>query len=73
MMKNPVIGAKIILLKDERYTVSEIRMATNHHDVNIRKWIHSIVSTKKVLKVLYPENTYTIKPIKISDNIERKR
>jgi transposase len=33
--------AKIILLKGEGYTVPEIRiMATNHHDVNIRKWIH---------------------------------
>jgi len=32
--------AKIILLKNEGYTVPEIRMAINHHDVNIRKWIH---------------------------------
>ena len=32
--------AKIILLKDEGHTVPEIRVATNHHDVNIRKWIH---------------------------------
>ena len=32
--------AKIILLKDEGHTVPEIRMATSHHDVNIRKWIH---------------------------------
>ena len=32
--------AKIILLKDEGYTVPEIRVATNHHDTNIRKWIH---------------------------------
>ena len=32
--------ARIILLKDEGYTVSEIRMATSHHDTNIRKWIH---------------------------------
>jgi transposase len=32
--------AKIILLKDEGYTVPEIRRATNHHDINIRKWIH---------------------------------
>jgi hypothetical protein len=33
--------AKIILFKDEGYTVLEIRvMATNHHDVKIRKWIH---------------------------------
>lgn len=32
--------AKILLLKDEGYTVPEIRRATNHHDTNIRKWIH---------------------------------
>jgi transposase len=32
--------AKIILLKDEGYTVAEIRKITNHHDNNIRKWIH---------------------------------
>ncbi len=32
--------AKIILLKNEEYTVLEIRRATNHHDINIRKWIH---------------------------------
>jgi transposase len=32
--------AKIILLKADGYTVPEIRRATNHHDVNIRKWIH---------------------------------
>jgi len=32
--------AKIILLKDDGYTVPEIRRATNRHDVNIRKWIH---------------------------------
>ncbi len=32
--------AKIILLKDEKYTVPEIRKITNHHDNNIKKWIH---------------------------------
>ena len=33
--------AKIILLRDKRYTVPEIGMATNHHhDINKRKWIH---------------------------------
>ncbi len=32
--------AKIILLKDDGYTVPEIRRITGHHDVNIRKWIH---------------------------------
>ncbi len=32
--------SKIILLKDEGYTVPQIRKITNHHDHNIRKWIH---------------------------------
>ncbi len=32
--------AKIILLKDEGYTVPQIRNITNHHDNNIRKWVH---------------------------------
>jgi transposase len=32
--------ARIILLRDEGYTVPEIRRITNHHDNNIRKWIH---------------------------------
>ena len=46
--------ARIILLRDDGYTVPEIRRITNHHDNNIRKWIHrfnekgidGIVSTK---------------------------
>ena len=29
--------AKIILLKDEGYTVPQIRMATNHHDITSEK------------------------------------
>jgi dihydroorotate dehydrogenase len=33
-------GAKIILLKDDGYTVPEIGKITNYHDNNIRKWIH---------------------------------
>ncbi len=32
--------AKIILLKDDGYTAPQIRKITNHHDNNIRKWIH---------------------------------
>ncbi len=32
--------AKIILLKNDGYTVPEIRRITNHHDVNIQKSIH---------------------------------
>ena len=51
--------AKIILLKDDGYTVPEIRRATNHHDSNIRKWIHRfnengfIVLMKKELMAFY--------------------
>ena len=33
--------ARIILLKDEGYTVPEIRVATNNrHDISTREWIH---------------------------------
>jgi len=38
--KDSGYGAKIILLKDNGYTVPQIRKITNHHDNNIRKWIH---------------------------------
>ncbi len=49
--------AKIILLKDEGYTVPQIRKMTNHHDNNIRKWIHrfnekgidGIISKKQII------------------------
>ncbi|MGD9535543.1 MAG: hypothetical protein AB7V56_17450 [Candidatus Nitrosocosmicus sp.] len=35
---------KIILLKDAGYTVPEIRMmATNRHDINIRKWMDTSI------------------------------
>jgi transposase len=61
--------AKIILLKDEGYTVPEIRMAINHHDVNIRKWIHRF-NEKGIVGII--SRTHIHKPIKISDNIEKK-
>jgi hypothetical protein len=48
--------AKIILLKDDGYTVPEIRKITNHHDLNIGKWIHSIALMKKELMALYQKN-----------------
>ena len=32
--------AKIILLSSQGYPVPQIRVATNHHDQNICKWIH---------------------------------
>ena len=50
--------AKIILLKDEGYTVPEIRRMTNHHDVNIRNGIVSKI--------------HRLKPVKISDDMEKK-
>ncbi len=61
--------AKIILLKDEGYTVPEIRIATNHHDVNIRKWIHHF-NEKGIEGIISRKHIH--KPIKISDNIEKK-
>ena len=61
--------AKIILLKDDGYAVPEIRRITNHHDNNIRKWIHrfneqgigGIISRKHI------RNAH-----KFTDDVERK-
>jgi transposase len=61
--------AKTILLRNEGYTVPEIRRITNHHDNNIRKWIHrfngkgidGIVSRKHIRNAN-----------KITEDIERK-
>ena len=61
--------AKIILLKDEGYTVPEIRVATNHHDVNIRKWIHRF-NENGIDGIT--SRIHIHKPIKISDEIEKK-
>jgi transposase len=61
--------AKIILFKDEGYTVPEIRVATNHHDVNIRKWIHRF-NEQGVEGIA--SKIHIRKPIKISDEIEKK-
>ena len=36
--------AKIILLRNEGYTTREIRIQTNRHDNNIRKWIHKAMT-----------------------------
>ena len=47
--------AKIILLKDEGYTVPQIRKITNHHDHNIRKWIHRF-NEKGIDVVLYQKS-----------------
>ena len=65
--------AKIILLKDEGYTVPEIRMATNHHDINIRKWIHRF--NEKGVDGIIPrkhKHKHKHKQVKISIDIETK-
>ena len=68
--------AKIILLRSEGYTVAEIRRQTdrqtNHHDNNIRKWIHrfndygidGIVSSRK--------HNHNHTTPKITDDIEKE-
>ena len=61
--------AKIILLKDDGYTVSEIRRAINHHDSNIRKWIHRF-NEKGIYGII--SKIHKHKSIKITDYIENK-
>jgi transposase len=61
--------AKIILLKDDGYTVPEIRKATNHHDSNIRKWIHHF-NEKGIDGIT--SKIHKHKPIKISDDMENR-
>ncbi len=64
--------AKIILLKDEGYTVPQIRKITNHHDQNIRKWIHSIDSMKKELMVVLCQKSTVINSINLINDIEKQ-
>ena len=61
--------AKIILLKDERYTVPQIRKMTNHHDHNIRKWIHRF-NEKGIDGVISKKHNH--KQHKFDNNIEEK-
>jgi transposase len=61
--------AKIILLKGDGYTVPEIRRATNHHDSNIRKWIHRF-NEKGIDGIA--SKVHKHKPTKITDGIENK-
>ncbi len=61
--------AKIILLKDDGYTVPEIRRLTNHHDSNIRKWIHRF-NEKGIDGIV--SKVHKHKPTKITDDIENK-
>ncbi|MGN6346339.1 MAG: helix-turn-helix domain-containing protein [Candidatus Nitrosocosmicus sp.] len=61
--------AKIILLKDEGYTVSEIRKITNHHDNNIRKWIHRF-NEKGIDGII--SKKYSHRQYKFDDGIEKQ-
>jgi transposase len=62
--------AKIILLKDEGYTVPEIRRMINHHDHNIRKWIHRFNQQEGIDGII--SNRHNHKQYKFDNNIEKK-
>lgn len=61
--------AKMILLRDEGYTVPEIRRITNRHDNNIRKWIHRF-NEKGIDGIVFRKHIRNAH--KITDDIERK-
>ena len=61
--------AKIILLKDEGYTVPEIRKMINHHDHNIRKWIHRF-NQQGIDGIISKKHNH--KQYKFDDNVEKK-
>jgi len=62
--------AKIILLKDEGYLVQQqIRKITNHHDHNIRKWIHKF-NEKGIDGIISKKHNH--KQYKFDNNMEEK-
>ena len=61
--------AKIILLKDEGYIVPEIRQITNHHDNNIRKWIHRF-NDRGIDGIISRKHNHGVQ--KITDEIEKQ-
>src|SRR3954462_10277749 len=61
--------AKIILLKDEGNTVPQIRKLTNHHDNNIRKWIHRF-NEKGIDGIISKKHNH--KQHKFDNNIEKQ-
>ena len=61
--------AKIILLKDDGYTVPDIRKITNHHDNNIRKWIHRF-NEKGIEGII--SKIHKHKSIKFTDSVEKQ-
>ena len=67
--KEAIYRAKIILLKDEGCTVPQIRKMTNHHDNNIRKWIHRF--NQNGLKGI-ESRKHTHKQYKFTNDIEKE-
>ena len=61
--------SKIILLIDDGYTVQEIRKITNHHDNNIRKWIHRF-NEKGIEGII--SKIHKHKSIKFTDSVEKQ-
>ena len=72
--------ARMILLRDEGNTVPEIRRITNHHDNNIRKWIHrfnekgtdGIISRKHIRNANMITEDIERKIVEIASNDPRK-
>ena len=62
--------AKIILLKDEGHAVPEIRKMTNHHDNNIRKWIHRFNQPDGTDGIMSKKHNH--KQHKFDDNMEKQ-
>ena len=48
--------AKVILLKDDGYTVQQKRMMTNHHDNDTRNWMHKL-NQKGIDGISYQRST----------------
>lgn len=73
--------ARMVLLRDEGYTVPEIRRITNHHDNNIRKWIHrfnekgvdGIISRKHIRNANKITEDIETKIVEIASNDPRKK
>ena len=61
--------AKIILLKDDGYAVPQIRKMTNHHDQNIKKWIHRF-NEKGIDGIISKKHNH--KQHKFDDEVEKK-
>ncbi|HEX5187256.1 MAG TPA: hypothetical protein VFV86_10240 [Nitrososphaeraceae archaeon] len=61
--------ARIILIKDDGYTLPDIKKITNHHDNNIRKCIHRF-NEKGIEGIV--SKIHKHKSIKFTDEIEKQ-